>query len=157
MWETALPAGKVRWEPSMRKIGSVPFSLRKIRIPVWWQMHYPRSIVWYPRAAGELSPDGMEMWRIRFLRFTHRSVDCSLGLRHAGRQLPVRHPGSCGRLCEADRRFPDTLFTTSRHYTGYCGQPPASRRESPSNYRERDRNISARTVIEEIYNFLRKM
>lgn len=36
-------------------------------------------------------------------------------------------------------------------------QPPASRRESPSNYRERDRNISARTVIEEIYNFLRKM
>ena len=50
-----------------------------------------------------------------------------------------------------------TLFTTSRHYTGYCGQPPASRRESPSNHRERDRNISARTVIEEIYNFLRKM
>ena len=36
-------------------------------------------------------------------------------------------------------------------------QPPASRRESPSNHRERDRNISARTVIEEIYNFLRKM
>ena len=36
-------------------------------------------------------------------------------------------------------------------------QPPASRRESPSNYRERDRNISARTVIGEIYNFLRKM
>ena len=36
-------------------------------------------------------------------------------------------------------------------------QPPTSRRESPSNYRERDRNISARTVIEEIYNFLRKM
>lgn len=36
-------------------------------------------------------------------------------------------------------------------------QPDASRRESPSNYRERDRNISARTVIEEIYNFLRKM
>jgi len=36
-------------------------------------------------------------------------------------------------------------------------QPPTSRRESPSNHRERDRNISARTVIEEIYNFLRKM
>ena len=36
-------------------------------------------------------------------------------------------------------------------------QPDASRRESPSNHRERDRNISARTVIEEIYNFLRKM
>ncbi len=34
-----------RWEPYMRKIGSVPFSLREIRIPVWWQMHYPRSIV----------------------------------------------------------------------------------------------------------------
>lgn len=78
-WETALPAGKVRWEPSMRKIGSVPFSLRKIRIPVWWQMHYPQSIVWYLRAAGELSPDGMEMWRIRFLRFTHRSVAYSPG------------------------------------------------------------------------------
>ncbi len=80
-----------------------------------------------------------------------------LGLRYAGRQLPVRHPGSCGRLCGADRRFPDTLFATSRHYTGYRRQPPASRHESPSNYRERDRNISARTVIGEIYNFLRKM
>lgn len=36
-------------------------------------------------------------------------------------------------------------------------QPPASQHESPSNYRERDRNISARTVIGVIYNFLRKM
>lgn len=36
-------------------------------------------------------------------------------------------------------------------------QPPTSRRESSSNHHERDRNISARTVIEEIYNFLRKM
>lgn len=36
-------------------------------------------------------------------------------------------------------------------------QPLASRCESPSNYRERDRKISARTVIGVIYNFLRKM
>ena len=33
----------------------------------------------YQKLGKELSPDGMEMWRIRFLRFTHRSVDCSLG------------------------------------------------------------------------------
>ncbi|MFQ8979397.1 MAG: hypothetical protein ACLR6I_01655 [Waltera sp.] len=33
---------------------------------------------------------------------------------------------------EADWRFPDPLFTTSRHHTGHRRQPPASRRESSS-------------------------
>ena len=69
----------------------------------------------------------------------------------------TRADNAVPELCGADRRFLDTLFATSRHYTGYRRQPPAPRHESPSNYRERDRKISARTVIGEIYNFLRKM
>ena len=33
-----------------------------------------------------------------------------LGLRHAGRQLPVRHPGSCGRLCGSRLPIPGYTF-----------------------------------------------
>lgn len=58
---TALPAGKVRWEPYMRKTGSVRSSLRKIRIPVWYRMRFLRNIVWCPRVAGESSPAGMAL------------------------------------------------------------------------------------------------
>ena len=74
-----LPEPKYRLEFVGDSITSGEGTVGAVYEEDWWQMHYPQSIVWYLRAAGELSPDGMEMWRIRFLRFTHRSVAYSPG------------------------------------------------------------------------------